>query len=119
MDISNRIVEANGITHQIAEAGTGPLVILCHGFPESWHSWRHQIRALAGGGYHAVGPDMRGYGRTGNPKDIDQYTLLDLVGDMIDIVNLLGYKEPPSSVTIGELRSRGTQPYCDQTSFER
>jgi pimeloyl-ACP methyl ester carboxylesterase len=93
MDISNRIVEANSITHQIAEAGTGPLVILCHGFPESWYSWRHQIKALAEAGYHAVAPDMRGYGRTGNPKDIDQYTLFDLVGDMTGIVNLLGYKE--------------------------
>jgi pimeloyl-ACP methyl ester carboxylesterase len=93
MDISNRIVEANGITQQIAEAGTGPLVLLCHGFPESWYSWRHQIKALAESGYHVVAPDMRGYGQTGKPQDIDQYTLLDLVGDMIGLVNVLGCEE--------------------------
>src|SRR5580692_6589236 len=93
MEISNRTVEANGVAHQIAEAGTGPLVLLCHGFPEFWYSWRHQIEALAEAGYHAVAPDMRGYGRTGKPQDIDQYTLFDLVGDVIGLVNSLGYKE--------------------------
>jgi pimeloyl-ACP methyl ester carboxylesterase len=92
MDISTRTVEANGISQRIAEAGTGPLVLLCHGFPESWYSWRHQLRSLAEAGYHAVAPDMRGYGGTDAPHDVDQYTLLHLVGDMIGIVNVLGYK---------------------------
>jgi pimeloyl-ACP methyl ester carboxylesterase len=68
-------------------------VLLCHGFPESWYSWRHQLKALAEAGYHAVAPDMRGYGGTGKPQDIDQYTLLHLVGDMVGVVNGLGYNE--------------------------
>src|ERR1700684_3414456 len=92
-EFAHRFVNTNGIKMHYVEAGSGPTVLLCHGFPESWYSWRHQIKALAEAGYHAVAPDMRGYGRTGNLKDIDQYTLFDLVGDMIGIVNLLGYKE--------------------------
>ena len=60
-------VEANGIDIAYVEAGEGPLVVLCHGFPESWYSWRHQLRALAGAGYRAVAPSMRGYGDTTAP----------------------------------------------------
>ena len=63
-DVTHRTIETNGIRMHIAEMGSGPLVLLCHGFPESWYSWRHQLRALAEAGYHAVAPDMRGYGRT-------------------------------------------------------
>ena len=74
-DVTHRTVETNGIRMHIAETGTGPLVVLCHGFPESWYSWRHQLRALAEAGYHAVAPDMRGYGKTDAPQAIDQYTL--------------------------------------------
>jgi pimeloyl-ACP methyl ester carboxylesterase len=74
----------------IAEAGEGPLVLLCHGFPESWYSWRHQLAALAQAGFRAVAPDMRGYGKTEAPGEIDQYTLLHLVGDMVGLVDALG-----------------------------
>src|SRR5688572_23986850 len=59
---SLRIIDANGIRIRIAEMGKGPLVLLLHGFPESWYSWRHQLPALAKAGYHAVAPDLRGYG---------------------------------------------------------
>jgi pimeloyl-ACP methyl ester carboxylesterase len=83
-------VETNGIRMHIAEQGEGPPVILCHGFPESWYSWRHQLRALAGAGFHAVAPDMRGYGQTDRPPAIDQYTLLHLVGDMVGLLDALG-----------------------------
>lgn len=72
------------------ECGAGPLVLLCHGFPESWYSWRHQLHALAEAGFHAVAPDMRGYGQTDCPEQIDQYTLLHLVGDMIGLLDALG-----------------------------
>ena len=72
--IGHRVVEANGIRIHLAEQGSGPLVLLCHGFPESWYSWRHQLAALADAGFHAVAPDMRGYGRTDRPTAIDQYT---------------------------------------------
>ncbi len=89
-EIKHRTVETNGIRMHIAEAGQGPLVILCHGFPESWHSWRHQIAALAEGGFRAVAPDMRGYGSTDAPEEIDKYTMLHLVGDMVGLLNALG-----------------------------
>jgi pimeloyl-ACP methyl ester carboxylesterase len=87
---THRFVETNGIRMHIAEQGTGPLVLLCHGFPESWYSWRHQLRALAEAGYHAVAPDMRGYGQTDRPEPIEQYTLLHLVGDMVGLLDALG-----------------------------
>jgi pimeloyl-ACP methyl ester carboxylesterase len=87
--IGHRFVEANGIRLHVAEQGAGPLVLLCHGFPESWYSWRHQLPALAGAGFHAVAPDMRGYGRTDRPLAVDQYTLFHLVGDMVGLLDAL------------------------------
>src|ERR1700756_2176378 len=92
-DPSHRTIETNGIRMHVAEQGTGPLVVLCHGFPESWYSWRHQLLALAEAGFHAVAPDMRGYGGTDRPEAIDQYTLLHLVGDMIGLLDALGVEE--------------------------
>jgi epoxide hydrolase A/B len=89
-EVTHRFVETNGIHMHVAECGTGPLVVLCHGFPESWYSWRHQLRALAAAGFHAVAPDMRGYGQTDRPDAIDQYTLFHLVGDVVGLVNALG-----------------------------
>ncbi|HKD25253.1 MAG TPA: alpha/beta hydrolase [Xanthobacteraceae bacterium] len=88
--VAHRVVEANGIHIHLAEQGEGPLVVLCHGFPESWYSWRHQLRALSAAGFHAVAPDMRGYGRSDRPEAIDQYTLLHLVGDMVGLLDTLG-----------------------------
>jgi pimeloyl-ACP methyl ester carboxylesterase len=88
--ITHRMIETNGIRMHVAEQGTGPLVILCHGFPETWYSWRHQIRALAEAGFRAVAPDMRGYGRTDAPDDVGSYTLLHLVGDMVGLLDALG-----------------------------
>ena len=89
-DITHRMIEANGIRLHLAECGEGPLVLLCHGWPESWYSWRHQLRALAAAGFHAVAPDMRGYGRSDAPAAIEQYTLLHLVGDMVGVLDALG-----------------------------
>jgi pimeloyl-ACP methyl ester carboxylesterase len=88
--ITHRFIETNGIRMHIAEKGTGPLVLMCHGFPESWYSWRHQIDSLAAAGFHAIAPDMRGYGQTDQPEAIDQYTLLHLVGDMVGVLDALG-----------------------------
>lgn len=90
-DISHRTVETNGIHMHIAEAGEGPLVVLLHGFPESWYSWRHQLAALAEAGYHAVAPDQRGYGQTDAPQEIASYSMLHLVGDVVGL--LAGLKE--------------------------
>jgi pimeloyl-ACP methyl ester carboxylesterase len=85
-----RFIETNGIRMHVAERGEGPLVLLCHGFPELWYSWRHQLSALAAAGFHAVAPDMRGYGHTDRPELIEQYTLLHLVGDMVGLLDALG-----------------------------
>lgn len=98
MDIKHRFIETNGLRMHLAEAGEGPLVVLCHGWPESWYSWRHQLIALAQAGYHAVAPDQRGYGQTDRPEAIDQYTLLHLVGDMVGLLDALG---APSAVIAG------------------
>jgi pimeloyl-ACP methyl ester carboxylesterase len=87
---THRTIKTNGIQMHIAEQGSGPLVLMCHGFPESWYSWRHQLKALSEAGYHAVAPDMRGYGQTDRPEAIDQYTLLHLVGDMVGVLDALG-----------------------------
>jgi pimeloyl-ACP methyl ester carboxylesterase len=86
---TQRIIEANGIRINIAEQGAGPLVLLCHGFPESWYSWRHQITALAAAGFHAVAPDMRGYGKSDRPEAIDQYSIFHLVGDLVGTLDAL------------------------------
>jgi pimeloyl-ACP methyl ester carboxylesterase len=93
MDIRHRSVASNGITMHVAEAGQGPMILLCHGFPESWYSWRHQLVALAEAGFHAVAPDMRGYGQTEKPAGIEQYTLFHLVGDMVGLVDALGVSQ--------------------------
>lgn len=89
MTITHRHIEANGIHVQIAEAGTGPLVLLLHGFPELSYSWRHQLEALSAAGYHAVAPDQRGYGGTDAPLEREKYTMLHLVGDAVGVVQAL------------------------------
>jgi pimeloyl-ACP methyl ester carboxylesterase len=89
-EMTHRTVTTNGILMHLVEMGSGPLVILCHGFPELWYSWRHQLRALAEAGFRAVAPDMRGYGQTAAPEAIDQYTLLHMVGDMVGLLDALG-----------------------------
>ena len=86
-----RMIEANGIKMRIAEAGdSGPLVLLAHGWPESWYSWRHQLTGLAAGGYRVVAPDMRGYGGTDAPPDVDSYNMNHLTADMVGILDALG-----------------------------
>jgi pimeloyl-ACP methyl ester carboxylesterase len=87
-----RMIQSNGIRLNVAEQGSGPLVLLCHGFPESWYSWRHQLAALAAAGFHAVAPDMRGYGKSDAPEAIDQYTIFHLVGDLVGLLDALEVK---------------------------
>jgi len=87
---SSRMISANGIEMFVTEQGSGPLVLLCHGWPELSHSWRHQLPAIAAAGFHAVAPDMRGFGRTSAPQDIFAYSIFDLVGDMVALVAALG-----------------------------
>jgi pimeloyl-ACP methyl ester carboxylesterase len=88
-NLKHSIVESNRIRIHVAEQGEGPVVLFCHGFPETWYSWRHQLPALAKAGFRAVAPDMRGYGETESPVAVDQYTLLHLVGDMVGLLDAL------------------------------
>jgi len=88
--VTLKTVTANSIHMRYAEIGTGPLVLFCHGWPESWYSWRHQLSALSAAGFRCVAPDMRGYGGTQAPETIEHYTLYHLVGDMTELVKALG-----------------------------
>lgn len=98
MGVSQRRVATNGIELHIAEQGQGPLVLLLHGFPESWYSWRHQFAAIADAGFHAVAPDMRGYGRSDKPDQITAYTQVEIVKDIIGLIPALGYE---TAIVIG------------------
>jgi pimeloyl-ACP methyl ester carboxylesterase len=94
IELEHKFVETNGIRMHYVQAGKGPLVILCHGFPESWYSWRHQITALAEAGYQIVAPDQRGYGQTTAPQAIEAYSILHLVGDIVGLANAIGASAP-------------------------
>ena len=84
-------IETNGIRMRLAEMGSdGPLVLFAHGWPESWYSWRHQLTALSEAGFRVVAPDMRGYGETGAPEEIDKYDIEQLSADMVGILDALG-----------------------------
>jgi pimeloyl-ACP methyl ester carboxylesterase len=105
----HRIVESNGIKMHIAEDGDGPLVVLCHGFPELWYSWRHQLKALAEAGYRVVAPDQRGYGQTDRPEAVEGYNILQLSGDIIGLVDALGETE---AVIVGHDWGSPVAWYC-------
>ena len=90
--VTLKTTTANNIHIRYAEAGSGPLVLFAHGWPESWYSWRHQLQALSAAGFRCVAPDMRGYGGTEAPESIDQYTLFHMVGDMAELVKAVSDK---------------------------
>jgi pimeloyl-ACP methyl ester carboxylesterase len=83
-------IDTNGIRLRVALAGQGPLVILIHGFPESWYSWRHQIPALADAGYRVAAPDMRGYGGSDKPLAIEAYSIKNMSADISGLIAALG-----------------------------
>lgn len=89
-ELKRHAVTSNGIRIHVAEQGSGPLVILVHGFPESWYSWRHQLPALADAGYRAAAIDVRGYGRSSKPGPIDAYRMVENVADIVGLVAALG-----------------------------
>lgn len=97
-----RLIKTDGLGQQVLDAGfedpNAPLVLLIHGFPELGISWRAQVQALSQAGYHVAAPDMRGYGGTEKPKGADAYSILHLVGDMVDLVRALGKR---SCVVVG------------------
>ena len=86
----SELFEVNRIRIHTVTEGEGPLVLFVHGFPESWFSWRHQLRALAYAGYRAVALDVRGYGRSSKPEAIDSYRMLAHVADNVALVHALG-----------------------------
>jgi pimeloyl-ACP methyl ester carboxylesterase len=92
-EVTHRMIETNGIRMHVAEQGEGPLVILCHGFPECWYSWRHQLGALAKAGFRAVAPDLRGYGRSDRPEELEKYTILHDIGDIVGLAEALGARQ--------------------------
>jgi pimeloyl-ACP methyl ester carboxylesterase len=96
--IKHQTLQTNGIKMHLAEAGEGPLVVLLHGWPESWYSWRNQLIALADAGYHAVAPDQRGYGQSDRPADVEKYNILELTADIVGLVQSL---EHDTAVVVG------------------
>lgn len=98
--LTHRNLQTNGITLHVVEAGptTGPLVILLHGFPETWYSWRYQIGPLAAAGFHVLAPDQRGYNLSDKPKGVKAYRLDQLA---LDIVGLIDRMDQEKAVIIG------------------
>ena len=97
-EVHDRYAQINDIRLHFVEAGTGPLVLFLHGFPETSYSWRHQLTALAAAGYRAIAPDQRGYPKTEQPPSVDDYTIHHLVGDAVGLINALG---APDAVVVG------------------
>ena len=90
MEPRHRQVPTNGIELHVAELGDGPPVVLCHGFPELWYSWRHQLPALAEAGYHVLAPDLRGYGGSSIPAEVEAYDVLTVCDDLVGLLDDLG-----------------------------
>ena len=82
-------VDVNGITLSCLEAGSGPALLLCHGFPETAQAWRAQIPVLAAAGYRVLAPDLRGYGASSAPAAVDEYTVFHAVGDLVGLLDAL------------------------------
>lgn len=89
-DLRHRTIDAPAGRLHLVEQGAGPLVLLVHGFPESWYSWRHQLPTLAAAGYRAVAFDVRGYGRSSKPSAPQEYRMRALVEDNLALVQALG-----------------------------
>ncbi len=82
-------VKTNGLDMAVYELGDGPPVIFLHGFPELAYSWRHQLPALAEAGFRAIAPDLRGYGRTGGPDEVEEYGVRHLIADVLGLMDAM------------------------------
>jgi pimeloyl-ACP methyl ester carboxylesterase len=87
------MIDTNGVTLRVLEAGSGPAVLLSHGFPELGYSWRHQIQPLAQAGYRVIVPDQRGYGGSSIPSEITDYDIVHLTDDLAGILDTLGEEQ--------------------------
>ncbi|MCX5471512.1 alpha/beta hydrolase [Alcaligenes sp. A-TC2] len=92
-ELSHHYIEVNRVRLHYVEAGSGPAVIFCHGFPELWYSWRHQLPALAKTGYRAIALDMRGHGESEAPAEVGSYGVMQTVGDVIGLMDALGIEK--------------------------
>src|SRR5208283_5342410 len=90
MDFEHRKARINGLDYHYVTCGEGPAVLFCHGFPDLWRTWRHQMLAVAEAGFKAIAPDLRGFGETEGPEDPLAYTALDVVCDMVALLDHLG-----------------------------
>jgi epoxide hydrolase 4 len=88
--MAHRWVDVGGLRLHYVEAGTGPLVVLLHGFPEFWYAWRHQLPALADAGYRVVAPDLPGYNTSDKPPRVRDYRPRLLVQEVADLILALG-----------------------------
>jgi epoxide hydrolase A/B len=92
-EIKHHFVNTNGIRMHVAESGDGFPVVMCHGFPEIWYSWRHQIKALAEAGFRAIAPDQRGYGETDCPQPVEAYAQKQIVADIAGMLDALAIRK--------------------------
>ncbi len=90
MDEPRRVAVGGGVELSVTDAGSGPAVVLCHGFPELAYSWRHQVQPLLDAGYRVLVPDMRGYGASSAPSEVDAYDVVSLCGDMVGLLDSIG-----------------------------
>ncbi len=91
--VHHRLAQVNGIRLHYVDAGSGPLTVLLHGFPEFWYSWRLQIPALAAAGFRAIAPDQRGYNLSDKPRGVRNYDINFLVDDIAGLIRHLGYEK--------------------------
>ncbi|MGQ0698179.1 MAG: alpha/beta fold hydrolase [Panacagrimonas sp.] len=93
MPRTHKMLNANGVRIHAVEEGEGPLVVLIHGFPESWYSWRHQLTALAAAGFKAVAIDQRGYGQSSKFREQSEYRIGKLVADVAGVIDCYGVRQ--------------------------
>ncbi len=96
--MKHSLVKANDVTLHLVELGTGPTVLFCHGFPDTWRGWRRQMEAVAAAGFRAISMDMRGYGKSSAPREPELYTVLHSAGDLVGLLDAL---ELQSTILVG------------------
>ncbi|HKP60956.1 MAG TPA: alpha/beta hydrolase [Polyangiales bacterium] len=92
VQVQHRLIELEEVTLHCVEAGSGPLVLLLHGFPEFWYTWRRILPALVRAGFHVVAPDLRGYNLSSKPRGVSRYALPLVVGDIVQLIRKLGHE---------------------------